>query len=251
MYIATPVCEKAKSAVGLSGGDSLIELKKVIGDSFQVLVDGTSGSGNYYQSWPFLVYITNNPDGYTGLGKTVLLDMIRKYKLNSNETPLHSLERLLSGVTIQKVVGRYWAHMAYVDIGHEKARRMFDSQRKGLNYANLDSNGNGKYTVKSARAPRYMGANIVPLKATGSVVSVALTSSGSYTATLAVKASSGALRYVDVVNGNGSVTLANEEEVMLVVANTPALVLYDPFSIPAELNRGLQYSVQITGGATV
>jgi hypothetical protein len=247
MYIATPVCEKAKSAYGLSGGDSLIELKKVIGDSYQILVDGTSGSGNYYQSWPFLTYITNNPDNYAGLGKTVLLDMIRKYKLNSNETPLHSLERLLSGVTIQKVVGRYWAHMAYVDIWHEKARRMFESQRRSLNYANVDTNGNGRYTVKTARAPRYMGANIIPFKATGSTVSVTLTASGSYTATLVVKGTSGSTRYTDLANGNASVTLASGDEVSLVVANTPSLVMYDPFSIPADLNRGLQYSFQVTG----
>jgi hypothetical protein len=185
------------------------------------------------------------------LGKTVLLDMIRKYKLNSNETPLHSLERLISGVTIQKVIGQYWAHMAYVDIGHAKAQAMFNSQRKSLNYANLDSNGNGKYTVKSARAPRYMGANIVPLKASGTSVSVAITTSGgSYTATLAVKASNGSVRYVEVVNGSASATLASDEEVTLVVANTPALVQYDAFSIPADLNRGLSYSIQLTG-ATV
>jgi hypothetical protein len=139
---------------------------------------------------------------------------------------------------------------AYVDINHPKAQALFNTQRRSINYANLDSNGNGKYTVKTARAPRYMGANIIPLKASGSTVSVVLTTSGSYTATLAVKASNGSVRYVDVVNGNGSVTLASGEEVTLVVANTPALVLYDPFSIPADLNRGMAYSVQITG-ATV
>ncbi|KAJ4294560.1 hypothetical protein N0V90_008251 [Kalmusia sp. IMI 367209] len=252
LYISTPLCTAAKTSVGLpSIEDSIIELKKVIGDSFQVIVDGTSGSGNYYQAWPFLSYITNNPDNYAGLGKTVLLDMIRKYSLGSNETPLHSLSRLLGGdVTIQKVVGRYWARMAYVDIGHAKAQKAFDSQRKSLNYANLDSNGNGKYTVKSARAPRYMGANIVPLKASGSTVTVAITANtNTYTATLAVKGS-GTTRYVDFVSGSASVTLGSGEEVSLVVANTPTLVLYDPFSIPADVNKGLAYSVQISG-ATV
>ncbi|KAF2637562.1 hypothetical protein P280DRAFT_530740 [Massarina eburnea CBS 473.64] len=251
LYFATPTCDAARAAAGLSGGDSLIEPKKVIGDSFQVIVDGTSGTGNYYQAFPLLSYITNNPDNYGGLGKTVLLDMIRKYKLNSDETPLHSLERLLSGVTIQKVIGRYWARMAYVDINHPKAQTVFNNQRSSINYANLDSNGNGKYTVKSARAPRYMGANITPLKATGTAVSVAITvaSGGSYTATLAVKGSS-ATRYVDFSNGSASVTLASGEEVSLVVANTPALVQYDAFSIPTDLNKGLSYSVQITG-ATV
>ena len=46
--------------------------------------------------------------------------------------------------------------MAYVDIGHAKAQALFNAQRKSIGYANLDSNGGGKYTVKSARAPRYV-----------------------------------------------------------------------------------------------
>ncbi|KAF2108136.1 hypothetical protein BDV96DRAFT_653031 [Lophiotrema nucula] len=254
MYIATPTCQAAKSAAGLPDGDTLIELKKVIGDSYQVLVDGTSGTGNYYQAWPFLSYITTNPDSYPGLGKETIQNMIRKYKINSNETPLHSLERLLSsssssgGATIQKLVGRYWARMAYVDIGHAKAKAMFESQRKSLNYANLDANGNGKWTVKSARAPRYMGASILPLKSTGANVSVVVTASGgNFTATLAVKGSGGGVRYMDLVNGSGSVALASGEEATLVVANTPALVQYDAFSIPADVNKGLGFSVQVTG----
>ena len=252
MYVATPVCESARAANGVAAGDSLFVPKKVIGDSFQVIVDGTSGTGNYYQAFPFLSYLTNNPDRFGGLGKMVLLDMIRKYRLNSNETPLHSLERLLTGgIKLQKVVGRYWARMAYVDINHPKAQAVFNSQRKSINYANFDSNGNGKYTVKAARAPRYMGANITPLKVTGSSVSVTITVSGggSYTATLAVKGGS-TTRYVDFANGSANVTLGTGEEVGLVVANTPALVQYDAFNIPADLNKGLSYSIQITG-ATV
>lgn len=255
LYIATPTCDASKRISNLPSGDSTIDLRKVIGDSFQTLVDGTSGSGNYYQSWPFLAYIENNPDNFGGLGNQTLLNMIRKYKTNSNETPLHALERLLGGgVTVQKVVGRYWARMAFVDIGHPKAQQLFNAQRKSLNlnYANLDAGGSGRWTVKSARAPRYMGANIVPLKNPGGTVSATVTvnGGGSYVATLAVKSTGGAVRYVELVGGTGSVNVAQGEEVMLVVANTPALVLYDPFKIPAEVNRGLSYSVAISG-ATV
>jgi hypothetical protein len=196
----------------------------VIGDSYQVLVDGMGSTANYYQSWPFLSYITNNPDGYGGLGKTALLDMVRKYRIGSNDTPLHALANLLpGGVTVQRVVGRYWARMAFVDIGHVKAAAVFAAQRKNINYANLDGKGGGKYTVKSARAPRYMGASIIPLKAIGSTVNVTISTSGQYTATLAMK-SGEKTRYVDLAVGRGSVELGSGEEVMLVVANTPALV---------------------------
>lgn len=251
-YISTPTCNAERTAAGLSGteGDSIIALQKVIGDSYQVLVDGTVSTGNYYESWPFISYLTNNPDNYAGLGNNTLLRMIREYKLESNETPLHTLSRLLSeaagNVTIQHVVGRYWAHMAYVDIGHAKAHEAFLAQRDTLSYANLDGSA-GSYTVKSARAPRYMGANIIPLKPTGSSVDVAITSQDAgYTATLVVSGTSG-VKYTDVVDGKGSVDVKDGDEVSLVVAKTPEVVEYDAFNISDELNTGLQYSVKITG----
>ncbi|KAH6639497.1 hypothetical protein C7974DRAFT_132688 [Boeremia exigua] len=251
-YTSTPACSAARAAHGLSGeeGDSIIELQKIIGDSHQVLVDGTPDSGNYYQSWPFIAYLTNNPDNYPNLGNDTLLRMIREYKLESNETPLHSLERVLGGasgnVTVQQVVGRYWAHMAFVDIGHPKAHEAFTAQRPSLKYDNLDG-ASGDYTVKSARAPRYMGANIIPLTATEASVDVAITAEDQgYAATLVVSNASG-VTYTDVVSGKGSVQIADGDEVSLVIAKTPELVTYDPFKISAELNQGLQYSVKITG----
>ena len=251
-YISTPVCDKAKQAYNLptSGGNSLIEVKKVIGDAHQVIVDGTANSGNYYQAWPFLAYITNNPDGYPGLGNQTLLNMIRKYNLNSNETPLHSLARLLgASAPIQKVVGRYWARMAYVDIGHPKAQAVFNSQRSSINFSNLDSNGNGRYTVKSARQPRYFGANIIPLKGiTAETIGVTVTAGAPYTATLVVKRAGGAFQYTELDGGKGSVSVAAGEEASLVVANTPSqLIQFDPFSLTAEANKGLSYQVQLTG----
>ncbi|KAJ8116281.1 hypothetical protein OPT61_g2270 [Boeremia exigua] len=251
-YLSTPTCNAARAAHGLSGeaADSVIALQKNIGDSYQVLVDGTPDSANYYESWPFLAYITNNPDNYPNMGNDTLLRMIREYKIDSNETPLHTLERLIgegsSNVTIQRVVGRYWAHMAYVDIGHEKAHEAFIAQRRSLSYDNLDG-ANGEYTVKSARAPRYMGANIIPLTATGSAIDVTITSEDTaYTATLVVSNASG-VTYTDVVSGQGSVQVADGDEVSLVIAKTPELVMYDPFKISDELNQGLQYSVKING----
>ncbi|CAO2658677.1 Nn.00g064000.m01.CDS01 [Neocucurbitaria sp. VM-36] len=246
-YISTPTCASSKSAQGFSAseGASIINLNTVIGNSFQVIVDGTSGSGNYYESWPFIAYLNNNPDNYQKLGKDTLLKMMRNYTIDSNDTPLHALSKLLgTEVTVQQVVGRYWAHMAYVDIGHAKAHEAFVAQQRSLTYGNLDANG----AVKSARAPRYMGANIIPLKVTGTTVTVAITSSGQYTATLVVN-SAGKITYTDVVDGKGSVTVASSAEVSLVVANTPALVQYDAFAIPADLNKGLQYSVKVTGAS--
>ncbi|KAL3466173.1 hypothetical protein BJX64DRAFT_296081 [Aspergillus heterothallicus] len=237
-YITSDLCASAREACGQSTGNSVIELQKVISDSFQVIVDGSVDSGNYYQAWPVLTYLTNNPDNYTGLGRDTI-----------NETPLHTLARLLSSSTsVGSVIGRYWARMAYVDIGNEAANQAFLDQRNYLSYDNLDSNG-GTYTVKSARQPLYMGANINPLQIsqTGEI-SVTVTASQEFTSTLAVRNSSGSVRYVDLVDGSGSVTVKDGEEASLVVANTPSPVIqYDAFSLTADVQAGLNYSVWVTG----
>jgi hypothetical protein len=246
-FMTSPICEKARMAAGQPEGKTIIELNKVIGDSFQVIVDGSQGSGNYYQAWPFLTYLTNNPDGFAGLGPTTLGTMMVSHKGN-NETPLHVLERVASPTKVQKIVGRYWARMAYLDIGHKQAQAAFLAGRSRLNYANLDASGGGSYKVKAARQPRYMGSNIIPLKASGQV-RVKLTSSGGFTATLAVRASSGAVRYVDLEGGSGETTLQSGEEATLVVANTPdALLQYDGFKLSGSpANKGLDYQVELTG----
>ncbi|KAK5661247.1 hypothetical protein OQA88_11141 [Cercophora sp. LCS_1] len=247
-YLTSTHCAKARNKYNQKEGATIIDLKKTIGDSYQVIVDGSQNTGNYYQAWPFLAYLFNNPDNTTGLGTGIFPAVWTRYNRNSNETPLHVLERLVAPATkIQAVVGRYWARMAFVDIGHPKAQALFNSQRASINYANVDSQGNGKYRVKSGRRPRYMGANIIPLKGTGNV-SASVTSSSPFTATLVVKGSNGVVRYVDMPGGNGQANVANGEEAMLVVANTPSsLILFDPFKLAADTNTGIDYTVQLTG----
>jgi hypothetical protein len=243
-YMTSPICAPAREKHNVSEGETIIDLRKVLGDSHQVLVDGSQGSGNYYQAWPFLTYLTNNPDGYAGLGKTALREMFREHN-QQNETPLHVLERVAQGTKVQQIVGRYWAHMAYVDIGHKQAQEAF--QRNPVKTANLDAAGGEMFSVKSNRAPRYMGANIIPLTASGAVT-VKVTASGGFTATLAIRASSGTVRYVDLPDGAGQAMVESGEEASLVVANTPdMLIQYDPFSISGDAGRGLDYQVQLTG----
>jgi len=251
-YLTSSVCARARTRYNQRDGATLINLRKILGDSHQVLVDGTRDTGNYYEAWPFLSYVFANPDNYTGLGTPVFPAVWTRYARRSDETPLHVLERIISPSTkIQTVVARYWARMAFVDIGHAKAKAQFVSQRRNINYANLDSQGGGRYRVKSARRPRYMGANLIPLKGTGNLVAN-VTATGNpraFTATLAIQnTATGEARYVDMPGGNGQATVASGEEAMLVVVNTPEkLVLFDPFKLTAETNTGLDYSVQLTG----
>lgn len=133
--------------------------------------------------------------------------------------------------------------------GTNSAQSVFLAQRNSLNYTNLDAQSSGTYKVKSARQPRYMGANIIPLKKSGTVtVTAKITTSGTYTATLSVRnTSTGATRYVDFANGSASTSVSSNEEAMVVVANTPALIQYDPFNIPSAVSQGLDYTLSLTG----
>ncbi|GAB1315416.1 hypothetical protein MFIFM68171_05626 [Madurella fahalii] len=249
-YLTDPVCDPARRRANLAPGNTLFVPRKVIGDSYLPIVDGSRGTGNYYEAWPFFTFLVHNPDNYPGMGAAIFPNIWTKYMRNSNETPLHVLERLAAPSTrIQAIVGRYWARMAYVDLAHPKMQAAFEAQRRNINYANLDPAGpSGTYRVKPARAPRYMGANIIPLRVTGGVVNVTVTASSAFTATLAVKAASGGVRYVDLPNGVGGAAVAGGEEVSLVVANTPdQLLMFDPFQLSAEATRGLNYQVRLTG----
>jgi hypothetical protein len=143
--------------------------------------------------------------------------------------------------------------MAYFDIGMPVGQKDFLATRGSLTFgSNLDASG----TVKAARKPQYMGANITPLKLTGGEVSVKITNLGNgqqdsnFTATLAIRASSGAVRYVDLPAGMGSATVASGEEVSLVVVNTPnTLIQFDPQYIRSPENIGLSYRAELTGAA--
>jgi hypothetical protein len=249
-YKTSSICAASRSKFGQSTGTSEISVHETIGESFRTIVDGTVGTGNWYEAWPFFTYLTNNPDNFPNLGRDTMRQLMVQYSRGSNETPLHTLQRVAGGTQVARIIGRYWAHMANLDIGHPNAQQIFLQEKSRINFANVDSTGNNAYRVKSARRPFYMGSNIIPLKANANTISVQITSNSSpYTATLAVfNSGTKVARYIDVV-GSGSVTLSSGEAASLVVANTPAqLLLYDPFNLPSQ--TPLDYSFTLTG-ATV
>jgi len=252
-YLNSSYYENVRQQYGLASGGTLIDLNKVIGQSYYTIVHDQ----NYYEAWPFLTYLTNNPDNYPGLGRMTVPNLFRNHKRN-NETPLHVLERIAAPVRVQTILGRYWARMAYLDIGHPRARQAFFDNRGSLDFDNLDSYGSQTYRPKSGRRPMYGGANIIPLRMTGSMVSVTVTNLGNglsgsnFTATLAVRSSSGSVRYVDLPDGSGQTTVGSGEEASLVVVNTPdSLIQYDAFESGSNSPEiiGLNYQVQCTGAA--
>lgn len=253
-YQASDICAPARKKVNRSAAASIIEVQKLIGDSFQVIVDGSVGTGNYYQAWPFLTYLTNNPDDISGLGRDVVRQLMVQYKKNSNETPLHTLARVTT-TKVGSIVGSYWARMAYVDIGHAPAQKVFQQQRHSINYKNVALQYDKTYKVLPERQPRYMGCNIIPLTTSGATtvqVDIKPAEKAEFTATFAVRDTiKGSVRYKTLEEGSGSIEVSDGEEISLVVANTPAdPILYDGFKLTSDVQKGLDYSFTLSG-ATV
>jgi len=215
---------------------------------------------NLYEAWPFLTYLTNNPDNYANLGRDAIRTLIRAHQ--DQETPLHSLARLTQPVSVQTVLGRYRARMAYGDIGHPLIQQQVLNAQKNASfrtqaYHNLEAVDSSTYRVVAARKPQYAGSNIIPLTATGTgQITIQVTNLGNglsdsnFTAVVAIKASNNSVRYVDLANGAGSFSLASGEESSLVVTNTPnTLYQYNAFESTSTSSDviGLNYQVQILG----
>jgi hypothetical protein len=241
---------------GQATAETIINLDSTISQSRLTLVH----ADNRYEAWPFFSYISANPDNISGLGANAVRTMYRSYQ--GTETPLHTVARM-SSTPWQRVVGNYWARMAYLDINHSLAQqRLFasinNSTFRAASYRNLSTVATNTYRVLSARQPMYGGANINPLTVTGSgSVSFTVRNLGNgladsnFTATVAIRnTSSGAVRYVQLANGTGSASIASGEEASLVVANTPnSLITYDAFASTGSAPdlKGLNYEVVIVG----
>ncbi len=133
---------------------------------------------NYYEVWPFLVYISYNPDELPGLGIDAVKRMISEAK--PGEYPFDTITRLF-GTDAQTVFGHYAKRMATFDFGAQAAYREEFSKKLAQSpyYWNLfytvpGDNGTGWLQVPQEEAPMQAGINIIPLTITGDTISAEL-----------------------------------------------------------------------------
>ncbi len=133
---------------------------------------------NYYETWPFLAYISYNPDQLPGLGTNCVKRMISEAKME--EYPLDTLTRLF-GTDAQEILGHYAKRMATLDIGPKELyrSRLQELLRNYPHYWNLIYTVpdfiDGKYVSPEEEAPMQGGLNIIPLNITGDSISVSFT----------------------------------------------------------------------------
>ena len=131
---------------------------------------------NYYETFPFLLYLSYNPDNIDGLGVKFVKRMISEAK--ANEYPFDTIARL-TGTDAQTIFGNYAKRMATFDFGAKQAYQ--EEFRKKLEaspyYWNLfytvpEDNGTGWLQSPQAEAPMQGGINIIPLDISGDTISV-------------------------------------------------------------------------------
>lgn len=263
------LCSASRAAANdtIGTGGTAFQAFMVIGQSYRSLVDPQ----NKYMAWPFLSYLTYNLDNIAGFGANTMRSIFNSYDAKTNETPFHTINRMAgsAGTSVQSLVGKYWARMAFVDYGNAVAQNYFRYLQSGLDYNNTFavSGGGSKYRVYPDRAPRYFGASIIPLQNINSTsVTATVTAQASYTAYLVVQAVNqgvqfgnkyGEIKYIELVGSNGQGGIAKTataevgdgDEVMLVVANTPdKLLMYDATQADTGAAAvGMEFSFTLDG----
>ncbi|KAH6963366.1 hypothetical protein HG530_007136 [Fusarium avenaceum] len=251
-YDNSEICAGSRQKQKQGTHPTIFDPQKVLGYSYQVIVHATPGFNNQYEAWPFLTYLTNNPDDFAGLGQDSVRQLQLQYEMGSGESPLHTLARISTNATVGDIVGRYWARMAYVDINHPLAQDRFYNERGRINLANVRDTGNGTYKPHPERRPQYMGANIIPIKVFGWKFEVKVTSDDEFVATVVIHQRYGKTSYVTLVNGAAKAYAMPADEISVVVANAPAKpILYDGFRLSKEVTKGLDYTLELTGAVPV
>jgi len=133
---------------------------------------------DYYAAWPFLQYLTENPDNMAGYGTDFVKTMLQQGQVD--EYPFDMVERL-ADADLKDTLGNFAKHMAALDFENG------DSYRARLNellsagnwnwqqiYTMLEKTDENTYSVPTERAPQFAGLNIVPLNVTGNQITVTL-----------------------------------------------------------------------------
>lgn len=229
---------------------------------------------DYYAAWPFLQYLTENPDGMDGYGSDFVKKMLQEGQVD--EYPFDIVDRL-APADIKDTLGNFAKHMAALDFKNGDAYRarlneLFSagSWNRQQIYTMLEpvAGEENTYQVPTERAPQHAGMNIVPLNVTGDKITVKLNGltnieGADWRACIVQRLNDGSCRYSELFSDGDTCVAAVEaslESAYLSVIATPdndtytkAGLPYGPDSEFAESNypftskQQYPYSVVITG----
>lgn len=135
---------------------------------------------DFYAAWPFLIYLTENPDQLEGYGAGFVATMLQQGQVD--EYPLTMIDRL-AAADMKDTLGHYAKRLATLDFAHQSSycSRMDQLLAQGdWNWQQIytmvepaDTRENW-YSIPTERAPQQAGVNLIPLNATNGTVTVTL-----------------------------------------------------------------------------
>lgn len=207
---------------------------------------------NNYDSWIFLQYLTENPDGYDTFGKDFVMRM--QSEALPDEYPFDTIQRL-SGCDMKSVIGNFAKRMAALDFEHR------DLYEQSLDIALTDPfvwqliytqpipspDNPGSYIVPAEKAPMQTGMNVIPLNTGSGSVTVSLkgisdAEGADWRACIVAVEDDGSVYYSPLF-GQETMTLylyGHEKALYLTVAATPDRIIPNNAYLKAE--QGDEYS---------
>ena len=199
----------------------------------------------WYDTWPFFTYISENPDNIDGLGMP-LMHKIFEYNAPSGQSMFTTVEKL-SGVPAKEVLAGFTRRMATYDFSR---REFYQKQLKeaadGLKYYDKVDLYSEMYTTLSAadsegymavpanKAPMAAGFNVIPIEAdlsktvlSADIVNTSTEAGADFRTSLVTVTSNGATKYSNIVSGSGTAKIdliGDETKAYLVVCATPDVI---------------------------
>ena len=197
---------------------------------------------DYYSSWIFLQYLTENPDNLEGYGSNFVRTLLQNGK--PDEYPFTMIDRL-APADMKETLGNFAKRMATLDFTQQTAyRKRLDAllSQGAWNWQQIytmlepvDGKA-GSYAVPTERAPQATGLNIVPLDITGEQITVTLNgasdlSGADWRGCIVIEDASRRSYYSDLFGNGETATLsvpANASAAYLTVIAAPDESLYNP-----------------------
>ncbi len=188
---------------------------------------------DYYAAWPFLQYLTENPDNMDGYGTDFVKTMLQQGQVD--EYPFDMVERL-ANADLKDTLGNFAKHVAALDFenGASYKARLNELLSAGSwnwqqIYTMLENTGGNTYTVPTERAPQFAGMNIIPLDVMGNQITVTLNgetdiNGADWRACIVQCGTDGTIKYSDLFSDGDTCTeavISNLSDAYLSVIATP------------------------------
>ena len=209
---------------------------------------------DYYASWPFLQYLTENPDNLDGYGKDFVKKMLQEGQVD--EFPFDQVERL-APADFKETLGLFAAHMAGLDFEHGDAYRARLSEMLAEQdwywqqvYTMLEpvAGKENTFAVPTERAPQFAGLNIVPLEVSGGDITASLTGlsgkeGADWRACIVQQADDGSCTYSKLFSSGESVTVPyTGGKAYLSVIAAPDLDTVEKYGLPGIYDNNAMFS---------